>query len=222
MEDSGFADVFNEVKTDKLNLSGLKKQEIIINPLFNWCGTTDISLDKLADLETCLCPLFKYLSNPVIPKGNTESKIVFVADAPDDIEGEEGEKFFPETESGYIFEAMLDVLNLKRDDVYITTYVFCRDETRDVKRETVLNCAKIHANEFKHLKHVEYIFTLGTRPFQLMTGIFGNHSSFVGSYFETTVFEKNVKIIPLNSPAFLIDSEFSREKIFKLLEKIKP
>jgi DNA polymerase len=221
MEDGGFGEIFSENKTEGLNVSLLKEKNIIANPLFNWVEDCAETIDNLKSAESCLCPIFKQLDLPVLPKGNKESKFIFISDAPDASEGEEGEKFLSETGVGCFFEEMLDILNLKREEIYITSYVFCRGIGRNVDNKVAFNCARLHKKEFRELINMEYIFTLGTRPLQFITGIFGlSVGNNVGKYLVAKIFDKVVKIIPLNSPAYLIENDVVREKNLEVLRKL--
>lgn len=221
MEDFGFGEVFTEKSGDGPNFSKLKKRNLPVSPVFENAQDADFSPEDLKDRQDCLCPLFKDMGDPVIYSGDKGSKFVFMGFQPTDIDVENGSFLYDESEEGLIFDSMLATLGLDRKSVFLTPTVFCRSENRVVPPKCFFACARLLKRVFSELPNVEYIFTMGTRPFELMSGVFGDDGSYIGSYIPFTFKGREVKIIPLNSPNFCVFSEKARKTNFEILEKLK-
>lgn len=71
--------------------------------------------------ENCLCGLKNTASRAVFGNGNSKAKIIFIGEAPGKKEDEEGIPFIGS--AGKFLSEMLDSINMKREDVYITNIV---------------------------------------------------------------------------------------------------
>jgi uracil-DNA glycosylase family 4 len=78
-----------------------------------------------ADIKRCtLCPLHKTRTNAVPGEGSENSRLVFVGEAPGAREDESGMPFVGR--SGQLLTSMIEEIDLKRDDVFITSILKCR------------------------------------------------------------------------------------------------
>jgi uracil-DNA glycosylase family 4 len=71
--------------------------------------------------ENCTCELRKTATQAVFGNGNAESKIVFIGEAPGKKEDLEGKPFIGA--AGKFLNEMLENINKKREDIYITNIV---------------------------------------------------------------------------------------------------
>lgn len=71
--------------------------------------------------EECVCELKKTATQAVFGVGNASAKIVFIGEAPGKKEDELGEPFVGA--AGKFLNEMLALINLKREDIYITNIV---------------------------------------------------------------------------------------------------
>lgn len=217
--DSGFGDIFLS-EPRKLDVSKLKRKNLPASSLINLAVGGETNLDNLLQSEVCYCNRYKQVYSPVLPVGNMESKVMFLVSQPDDVEGEYGEYLGTNSIGGKLYTAWLDILGYKREDVYLSSVVFCRGLSTSEKSFPMYQCAKLHVEEFKKLTNLEVIFTLGGVPFSLMTGIFGGVGSFIGSYLTVDLFGRDVHIVPLYAPAYASESDIAQEKVFNLLTLI--
>jgi uracil-DNA glycosylase family 4 len=208
------------VKTNdgELSLSNLKRVNLATSPLFSLVEDTELSIDNLREKDSCLCPRFKALNPPILPKGSIDSKVVFVADQPDENSAEAGYMFSDKSQPGYMFEHMLGMLRLRRENVYVTSVVFCRGVEKDANPKSLYSCARLHKKEFDLMTRVKYIFTLGNFPFYLVTGVGGNHGPYIGSYIPITLNGNEVNVIPLYNVNYMLGSDLAQQKVFDTLK----
>ncbi|MBW6440953.1 uracil-DNA glycosylase [Patescibacteria group bacterium] len=85
------------------------------------------------------CKLCKTRLNVVCGFGNEKSEILFIGEAPGRNEDEAGLPFVGS--AGKILDEMLQSINFKREDIYITNVVKCRPpKNRDPKPDEVDSC----------------------------------------------------------------------------------
>tara|TARA_B100002003_G_scaffold243020_1_gene266859 strand:+ start:1020 stop:1640 length:621 start_codon:yes stop_codon:yes gene_type:complete len=100
--------------------------------------------DSLVVLETkimtCeLCALANTRKNSVPGSGNNQSNIMFIGEGPGHHENEKGLPFVGA--AGKLLDELLQGIDLRREDVYITNIVKCRPpENRDPKPEEIELC----------------------------------------------------------------------------------
>ena len=71
--------------------------------------------------EECQCELKKTATQAVVGDGNSDAEIVFIGEAPGKSEDAQGVPFVGA--AGKFLNEMLELINLKREDVYITNIV---------------------------------------------------------------------------------------------------
>lgn len=97
----------------------------------------------------CQCELKKTATQAVFGDGNAQSQIVFIGEAPGKNEDLEGRPFVGQ--AGKFLAEMLQSINMKREDIYITNIVKYRPpnnrdplpEEKDACREWLINEIKI-------------------------------------------------------------------------------
>lgn len=108
---------------------------------------------KLKDLndywiKECTCELKKTATQAVPGNGNPNTEIVFIGEAPGKSEDEKGIPFVGS--AGKFLEEMLALVNLKREDIYITNIVKYRPpNNRDPLPEEKSACEKWLMEELK-------------------------------------------------------------------------
>jgi len=109
--------------------------------------------EKLANIhkkwfEACECELKKTATQPVPGDGNPEAEIVFIGEAPGRSEDKEGRPFVGA--AGKFLAEMLLLINLKREEVYITNIVKYRPpNNRDPLPEEKKACREWLLEELK-------------------------------------------------------------------------
>ena len=175
--------------------------------------------DDLASLksnvEHChLCELSKCRKNVLFGFGNEHSKIMFINDEPSSAEDELG--FFYAGKSGELLAKMIEnVLNIKKEDVYITNLVKC-------KSSNTLNKSNVDSCNDYLLKQIELvnpslIITLGEKTYSYL---FDNNQNFSLIRGKETLFN-SIKVIPTFSPSFLLRNPSSKKDAYYDMLKIK-
>lgn len=105
------------------------------------------------------CPLYKSATNPVPGAGNSETKIVFIGEAPGFFEDQQGLPFVGN--SGKLLDKLLLSINLKREDVYICNILKHRPpNNRDPLPVEIKVCTPYLKAQLKIIKP-KLIVTLG-------------------------------------------------------------
>lgn len=124
-------------------------------------ATKSQQLDYIAKLvKDCQkCPLYKNATNPVPGAGNSETKVVFIGEAPGFFEDQQGLPFVGN--SGKLLDKLLAKINLKRDDVFICNILKHRPpENRDPEPSEIKVCTPYLKAQLKILQP-KVIITLG-------------------------------------------------------------
>lgn len=117
---------------------------------------------KLRSLHTkwlweCACGLCKTATQGVPGDGNADAHIVFIGEAPGAKEDKEGRPFIGS--AGKFLTEMLDIIKMKREDVYITNIVKYRPpENRDPTAKEITDCAKWLEEEIKLIDPTLIVF----------------------------------------------------------------
>ena len=107
--------------------------------------------------EECQCELKKTATQAVFGVGNASAEIVFIGEAPGKSEDQKGEPFVGA--AGKFLNEMLSLINLKRDDIYITNIVKYRPpNNRDPLPEEKTACREWLFQELKIISPKLIIF----------------------------------------------------------------
>lgn len=163
-------------------------------------------------------PLYKYrVENnylPVVGEGSLSAKIVFVGEAPGKNEAESGKPFCGR--AGKILDMLLESVELKRDDVYITSIVKDRPpKNRDPKPEEIEIYAPFLDRQIALIKP-EVVVTLGRFATEYVMKRYGLEEKIapISSLHGQKLEAKSFKLIPLYHPAAAIYAQ-------KLLDTLK-
>ncbi len=105
------------------------------------------------------CNLCTDRKNAVPGEGNIHSKILFIGEAPGENEDRDGIPFCGR--SGKLLDELLDSINLKRKDIFITNIVKCRPpQNRDPSEDEIKSCSPYLKIQIK-LINPTVICTLG-------------------------------------------------------------
>ena len=124
-------------------------------------------LDKLNIYwnENCKCKLKKTATQAVFGDGNANSNIVFIGEAPGKKEDESGKPFTGA--AGKFLNEMLESINMKRSNIYITNIVKYRPpNNRDPKPEEIEACNLWLIDELKIISPKLIVF-LGRHSMQI-------------------------------------------------------
>lgn len=146
-------------------------------------------------------------SNPVMGHGNPHSNIVFVGEAPGQKEDEQGIPFVGQ--AGKMLSALLESINLKRDDVYITNIVkFRPPENRDPTPEEKEACLPFLQMELSIIKPT-VVVPLGRHALKL----FMPHAVIGDVHGKPHTVDEHI-IFPLYHPAAALHNPNLRQTLF--------
>lgn len=122
---------------------------------------TSQSLESLRrQVEAChACPLWQGRTNVVFGAGNPQARILIIGEAPGKNEDLQGEPFVGA--AGKKLDALLEIADLARDDVFIANVLKCRPPSnRNPLPEEITACAPFLREQTRTI-NPEFIVTLG-------------------------------------------------------------
>lgn len=172
----------------------------------------DLLNERIMSCEVCK-ELCESCSNPVPGEGNIDAEIMFIGEAPGKMEDEQGRPFVGA--SGKFLEEMLGLINLKREEVFITNIVKYRPaDNRDPLPTEIKQCLPFLLEQIKIIKPKLIVF-LGrhsANTFFPKLKISLNHGKAIRS--------NNQVFLPLYHPAAALYNGSIRETLIKDFKKI--
>jgi len=183
-----------------------------------------IKFNKLYDtIRNCTkCKLYLSRKNAVIGYGNIKAKIMFIGEAPGRNEDIQGKPFVGS--AGKLLDYLLNKINLKREDVYITNVVKCRPpNNRTPLKEEIDACIPYLKEEIEMIRP-EIIVTLGRTSGAALSEIFGQRWEGIekerGTIKEFEYNNMKVKMISTYHPAAALYRPEIKSKLEEDFEKI--
>ena len=167
------------------------------------------------------CPLATQgRANVVFGHGNPNTKLMFVGEGPGRDEDLQALPFVGR--AGQLLTKIINAMNLKREDVYITNVVKCRPpENRAPLPEESNTCKKLILFKEIEIINPKIICALGASATQAILGDDFTISKSRGLFFQ---FE-NKLVIPTFHPAYLLRNPPAKRLVWedmqKILEKLK-
>jgi len=193
----------------------------------------DDLLRKIRDeiINFTASPLYEYRTSnnyfPVIGEGNHNAKIVFIGEAPGKNEALTGRPFCGA--AGRILDELLESVNIKRADVYITNIIKDRPpDNRDPLPNEIEAYAPFLDRQLETIRP-KIIATLGRFSMGYIMKRYGladeldSISRIHGKIFEINSLFGDVKIIPFYHPAAALYSTATKENLkedFQILKDI--
>lgn len=184
-------------------------------------------LTKLAEeIKKCQkCPLHLSRKNAVPGEGPCNAEIMFVGEAPGSKEDEIGRPFVGA--AGKLLTQLLELIGLKRPDVYITNVVKCRPpNNRDPTPEEIEACSPYLIRQIKIIKP-KIIVALGRHSARFLFSRAGlkwsNMRAMHGKVFSARIDGVEVKIMATYHPAAALYSPKLRPELendFHVLERL--
>ncbi len=168
--------------------------------------------------SVCCCELKYTVTQPVFGKGNPESEIIFIGEAPGKKEDKEGEPFIGA--AGKFLSEMLDTIGMKREDVYITNIVKYRPpENRDPSEKEKEDCAEWLSEEINTIdpKLIVFLGRHSMNHFFPEEKISSAHGKLITRKFKNFNTEN---FLPLYHPAAALYNGSMRETLIKDFKKI--
>ncbi len=171
--------------------------------------------DELKELEkickNCtLCDLSKSRTNVVFGEGNPEANLMFIGEGPGEMEDKTGRPFVGR--SGKLLDKILqNVLELKREDVYIANIVKCRPPNNRVPTiEEALTCRNYLIKQIEIIKP-KLLVCLGKTAFMYLMDSNMPISKVRGQIFEFN----SIKVIPTFHPSYLLRNPSAKKEAYQ-------
>jgi uracil-DNA glycosylase len=170
-------------------------------------------------------PLCKTRTNAVPGEGSVNSEIMFVGEAPGFNEDKTGKPFVGR--AGKIFDGLLNSINLKRDEIYITNILKCRPpKNRNPSDNEIKSCASYLDQQIEIIQP-RIICCLGNFSTKFILQKYGlkdkiqGISKIHGKVFNVSNLTGVINIIPLYHPAVATYNSNMLEILKKDFEIIK-
>ncbi len=152
------------------------------------------------------CNLWKTRNNLVFGEGAIEAKIMFIGEAPGKNEDKQGRPFVGK--AGKILDELLHLIELERNQVYITNILKCRPpKNRNPHAKEIENCTPYLDLQISKIQPL-VIATLGNFATTYILDKFGFEKEKIGDihgkFFYIKKLNFNAKLIPLYHPAAAI------------------
>jgi len=171
---------------------------------------------KKQALECHLCMLSKSRQKVVFGEGKMSAKLMFIGDIPSSSDDSVGKIFTGRT--GELFTKMIEnVLELKREDIYITNLLKCRTPQNQSPSPTHIHTCYAYLLKEIELINPTLVVTLGDVAYQYLTGDDSELSKVRGSLHKQDTYT----IIPIYHPSYLLKNPSSKKEVFQDLLKIK-
>lgn len=175
-----------------------------------------ISLEEIKiKISNCnRCSLHQNRRNIVFGEGSPEAKLMIIGEAPGFEEDVQGRPFVGK--AGQLLTKILQSIQLKREDVYITNVVKCRPpQNRNPKPEEINNCNQFLMMQIQVISP-KIICALGTFSAQTLLKTESKITSIRGKIFEI----EGIKIIPTYHPAFLLRNPDRKREVWEDMKLI--
>lgn len=150
------------------------------------------------------CPLASTRKKAVPGEGDAEADLMFIGEAPGRDEDLQGRPFVGR--AGQLLTKIIQAMNYRREDVYITNIVKCRPpNNRDPKREETEECKAYLFEQIANIRP-KVIVTLGNVP----THFFIPSKSGVTTLRGTFHPYEDILVMPTFHPSYLVRNESNR------------
>jgi len=174
------------------------------------------SLDDIRNsVANCyLCELSKSRKNTLFSYGSEQSKIMFICDEPTKSEDELG--VFYSGNSGELLSKMIEsVLNIKKEEVYITSLVKCRG-TQEASFQNFESCNCYLLKQIEIIKP-KLIIAVGEKVYNYLMK---NSEDFLKNRGKSLNFNSSI-LIPIFSPIHLLKNPSLKKDTYLDMLKIK-
>ena len=176
----------------------------------------DINMpNELKELENIcknctLCDLSKTRTNVVFGEGNPNAKLMLIGEGPGEMEDKTGRPFVGR--AGQLLTKIIEnVLNLKREDLYIANIVKCRPPNNRVPTLEEANTCKPYLLKQIEIINPEILVCLGKTAFIYLMDKDMPISKVRGQIFDY----KGKKVIPTFHPSYLLRNPSAKKDAFK-------
>ena len=176
-------------------------------------------LKKLIILD-CDCLLKKTAKNIVFSDGNAQSNIMFIGEAPGEVEDKTGLPF--KGEAGKLLDRMLNAIELNRENTYLTNIIFWRPPGNRKPTEEEIKACLPYVKKHIDIINPKILVLVGATAARAILNIHSGITQIRGKwqYIETKN-TKKLKSIAIFHPAFLLRQPSRKREAWEDLKKIK-
>ena len=212
-----------------IHLLQLKRLYQLKNLGYNYIDLIDIDSDFNEEIalpsdmqllrqrvENChLCSFCKTRTQTVFGEGNEDAKIVFVAHAPGATEDSIGRPFVGRA-GGVLTKMIENVLELKREDVYITYILKCKPSSAGIGASEIVECKPYILKQLELIKP-KLVVALGDTAVTALSNAKLSISEIRGEFIDM----KDYKLLATYHPSFLLRNPSLKKESYQDLLKIK-
>ena len=169
------------------------------------------------------CALWMTKTKSVFGEGSLNPKVMFISEAPGYNEDQQGRPFVGK--AGKILDELLEIIGLKREEVYIANVLKCRPpNNRDPKPEEIKACTPYLDKQIQIIKP-KIICTMGNFATKYVFEKFGLKSGNIGKLhgkaFKIRNLLMNCVVIPLYHPAVATYNSGMKTTLIEDFRRIK-
>ena len=176
--------------------------------------------EKIKSIEDC--ELKKFAKNIVFNDGNPKSQIMLVGEGPGEKEDIQGKPFVGE--AGILLNKMLNAIQIKREDIYITNVVNYRPLNNRKPEISEINRYSVFLREHISIIDPKILILMGSTAMEAIFGQKLKISKERGKWKETIINQKTYLSILTFHPAYLLrqpdQKKFSWEDLKNIRKKI--
>ena len=183
-----------------------------------------VPIPRLENLKNAIdtiqdCELKKSSLSIVFGSGNLNAKLMIVGGAPGKIEDQTGKPFVGE--DGLLLEKMLNAINLKKENVYLTYAVNYRPH--DDRKPTSSEIKRYSIFLQKHISIInpKLIILMGATAMEALTGLNNKISIERGKWKEIIIKNKSYNTMITFDPSYLLRFPENKKYSWEDLKKIK-
>ena len=173
--------------------------------------------EKIKSIEDC--ELKKFAKNIVFNDGNPKSQIMLVGEGPGEKEDIQGKPFVGE--AGILLNKMLNAINIKREDVYITNVVNYRPPNNRKPEISEINRYSVFLREHISIINPKILILMGSTAMEALFGQKLKISKERGKWKETIINQKTFLTILTFHPAYLLRQPDQKKNSWEDLKNIR-
>ncbi len=173
--------------------------------------------EKIKSIEDC--ELKKFAKNIVFNDGNPKSQIMLVGEGPGEKEDIQGKPFVGE--AGILLNKMLNAINIKREDVYITNVVNYRPPNNRKPEISEINRYSVFLREHISIINPKILILMGSTAMEAIFGQKLKISKERGKWKDTIINQKTYLSILTFHPAYLLRQPDQKKFSWKDLKNIR-
>ncbi len=177
------------------------------------------TLSALRDyvLSCHLCALSKTRKHVVFGEGREDADIMFIGEGPGEMEDNTGRPFVGR--AGQLLTKIIEnVLEIRREEVYIANIVKCRPPANRVPTPEEANLCKPYLMKQIELVNPRILVALGSTSYKYLTGDMQTPISRVRG--EVVDFGGR-RLIPTYHPSYLLRNPSAKKEVYKDMLKVK-